>query len=47
LERNGSLHRCVVKQRDYRLENDPRFLARLEDTGEGLRAGRRVALEDL
>ena len=47
LERSGSLYRRVVEHRDYRLENDPRFLARLEETGEGLRAGRRVTLEDL
>jgi prevent-host-death family protein len=32
---------------DYRLENDPRFLARVEKARAGLRAGRGVRLEDL
>ncbi len=32
---------------DYRLENDPRFLARIERARESLRAGRGVKLEDL
>jgi len=32
---------------DYRLENDPRFLARIEKARASLRAGRGVRLEDL
>jgi prevent-host-death family protein len=32
---------------DYRLENDPRFLARVERARAGLRGGRGVRLEDL
>jgi len=32
---------------DFRLENDPRFLARVEKARAGLRAGRGVRLEDL
>jgi hypothetical protein len=32
---------------EYRLENDPRFLQRIERTRASLRAGRGVALEDL
>lgn len=32
---------------DYRLENDPRFLARVEKARQSLRAGRGVKLEDL
>ena len=32
---------------DYRLENDPRFLRRIENARESLRAGRGVKLEDL
>jgi prevent-host-death family protein len=32
---------------DYRLENDPRFLRRIESARESLRAGRGVKLEDL
>lgn len=32
---------------DFRLENDPRFLARIEKARAGLRAGRGVRLEDL
>ena len=32
---------------DYRLENDPRFLKRVEQARKSLRAGRGVALEDL
>ena len=31
---------------DYRLENDPRFLRRVEDARESLRAGRGVRLEE-
>ena len=31
---------------DYRLENDPRFLARVEAARRSLRAGRGVKLED-
>jgi len=31
---------------DYRLENDPRFLARVEKARASLRAGRGVPLED-
>jgi prevent-host-death family protein len=32
---------------DYRLENDPRFLARIAAARESLRAGRGVRMEDL
>ncbi len=32
---------------DYRLENDPRFLARIEAARRALKAGRGVRLEDL
>jgi prevent-host-death family protein len=32
---------------DYRLENDPRFLRRIEQARESIRAGRGVRLEDL
>jgi prevent-host-death family protein len=32
---------------DYRLENDPRFLRRIEEARADLRAGRGVRLEDL
>ena len=32
---------------DYRLENDPRFLRRVEAVRQSLRAGRGVKLEDL
>jgi prevent-host-death family protein len=32
---------------DYRLENDPRFLRRIEAARESVRAGRTVRLEDL
>lgn len=32
---------------DYRLENDPRFLRRIEQARASLRAGRGVRLEDL
>jgi prevent-host-death family protein len=32
---------------DYRLENDPRFLARVEKSRASLRAGRGVRLEDV
>ncbi len=32
---------------DYRLENDPRFVARVEAARQSLRAGRGVKLEDL
>jgi prevent-host-death family protein len=32
---------------DYRLENDPRFLRRIERAREGLRRGRGVRLEDV
>jgi prevent-host-death family protein len=32
---------------DYRLENDPRFLRRIEQARVSLRAGRGVRLEDL
>lgn len=32
---------------DYRLENDPRFLRRVEDARESLRAGRGVKLEEV
>ena len=32
---------------DYRLENDPRFLQRVEQARQSLRAGRGVKLEDV
>jgi prevent-host-death family protein len=32
---------------EYRLENDPRFLRRIEEARNSLQAGRRVRLEDL
>jgi prevent-host-death family protein len=32
---------------DFRLENDPRFLARVEKSRASLRAGRGVRLEDI
>ncbi|MBI2319978.1 MAG: type II toxin-antitoxin system Phd/YefM family antitoxin [Betaproteobacteria bacterium] len=32
---------------DYRLENDPRFLQRIEQARQSLRAGRGVKLENL
>ena len=32
---------------DYRLENDPRFLARIESARRSLREGRGVRLEDV
>lgn len=32
---------------DYRLENDPRFLRRIEQARQSLRAGRGVKLEDV
>jgi prevent-host-death family protein len=32
---------------DYRLENDPRFLKRVEQARRSLRAGRGIKLEDL
>jgi len=32
---------------DYRLENDPRFLKRIEDARKSIRAGRGVRLEDV
>jgi prevent-host-death family protein len=32
---------------DYRLENDPRFLRRVEQARRSLRAGRGIKLEDL
>jgi hypothetical protein len=32
---------------EYRLENDPRFLRRIEQARESLRAGRGVNLEDV
>jgi prevent-host-death family protein len=32
---------------DYRLENDPRFLSRIEQARASLRAGRGVRLEDI
>jgi prevent-host-death family protein len=32
---------------DYRLENDPRFLRRIEQARESLREGRGVRLEDI
>jgi hypothetical protein len=32
---------------EYRLENDPRFLRRIEQARESLRAGRGARLEDI
>ena len=32
---------------DYRLENEPRFLARIEAARKSLRAGRAVRIEDI
>jgi prevent-host-death family protein len=32
---------------DYRLENDPRFLKRIEAARQSLRAGRGIKLEDI
>ena len=32
---------------DYRLEHDPRFLARIEDARESLRRGRGIPLEEI
>jgi len=32
---------------DYRLENDPRFLRRIETARQSLRAGRGIRLEDI
>jgi PHD/YefM family antitoxin component YafN of YafNO toxin-antitoxin module len=32
---------------DYQLENDPRFLRRIEEARKGLRAGRGVRIEDV
>lgn len=32
---------------EYRLQNDPRFLCRVEDARASLRAGRGVRLEDM
>jgi hypothetical protein len=32
---------------DYRLENDPRFLRRVEQARNSLRAGRGIRLEDV
>ena len=32
---------------DYRLENDPRFLERIESARRNLRAGRSIRLEDV
>lgn len=32
---------------DYQLENDPRFLRRIEEARTGLRAGRGVRLEEI
>jgi prevent-host-death family protein len=32
---------------EYRLENDPRFLSRIEQARDSLRAGRGVRLEDI
>jgi prevent-host-death family protein len=32
---------------DYQLENDPRFLRRIEDARKSLRAGRGVRIEDV
>ena len=32
---------------DYRLENDPRFLRRIESARQSLRSGRGVSLEDV
>ncbi len=32
---------------DYRLENDPRFLLRIEQARKGIRSGKGVKLEDI
>jgi prevent-host-death family protein len=32
---------------DYRLENDPRFLRRIEEARKSLRAGKGIRLEDI
>lgn len=32
---------------DYKLENDPRFLARIESARDSIRAGKGIRLEDL
>jgi len=32
---------------EYRLENDPRFLSRIEQARDSLRAGRGIRLEDI
>lgn len=32
---------------DYRLENDPRFLLRIEQARKGIRSGRGIRLEDI
>jgi prevent-host-death family protein len=32
---------------DYRLENDPRFLKRIADARDSLRAGRGISLDDV
>lgn len=37
----------LLKVGDYRLENDPRFLQRVEQARKSLRAGRGTRLEDL
>jgi hypothetical protein len=44
-----TIHKAQVKQIpwDDRLEDDPRFLRRIEQARESLRAGRGVRLEDL
>ena len=44
-----TIRKAGVKQipRDDRLENDPRFLRRIEQARASLRAGRGVRLEDI
>jgi hypothetical protein len=44
-----SIRRAVLAAArfDYRLENDPRFLRRIEKARKSLRAGRGVRLEDI
>lgn len=39
--------RLVEREFDYQLENDPRFLARIESARQSLRQGRGVRIEDL
>jgi len=47
LARFGNRVRVGGRLFDYRLENDARFLARVEKARESVRAGQGVRLEDL